>query len=139
MRRIGSRREVLLVEIERHCRGAGCRARAHIGLTKAEARLYDGWTCERCEQHWDDALSERDVPPEWWEELVLTTLQSARRKTVDGEPGEVVMRLSEAWRRGRSDDSESTGRGDATRTDASRVIADTGETRKTGGRDGDGS
>ena len=66
-------REVLLVEIERRCRDAACNARNRVGLTKAEARAYCGFECERCGQAWDDALSERDAP-EWWEELTVTGL-----------------------------------------------------------------
>jgi len=61
------RREVLLIEIERHCREPLCNARVRVGLTKEEARLYCGFDCERCKRHWDDLLSERDVP-DWWEE-----------------------------------------------------------------------
>lgn len=107
--RINFRREVLLVEIERRCRDARCNARGRIGLTKAEARVYDAWTCERCEQRWDDSLSERDVP-EWWEELTLTGLEGLRplpssRTGAREEASEVVARLSDAWRRARAEDS----------------------------------
>jgi hypothetical protein len=63
-------REVLLVEIERRCPEAQCNARTRIGLTRTEARVYDGFECERCGRVWDDLLTERDVP-EWWEELAI--------------------------------------------------------------------
>jgi hypothetical protein len=95
-------REVLLVEIERHC--ADCNARTRVGLTKEEARLYDGFECERCERWNDDGLTERDIP-EWWEELTITGLDTLRVKRIaNGEAtaddsGEVVSRMSEAWRR----------------------------------------
>jgi hypothetical protein len=59
------RREVLLIEIERRCRAPECNARVRVGLTKALARLYCGFDCERCGRRWDDLLSERDVP-DWW-------------------------------------------------------------------------
>ena len=94
-------REVLLVEIERHC--AECNARARVGLTKEEARLYDGFECERCEHRNDDGLTERDIP-DWWEELTVTGLDTLRGKQAAGgevsdDSGEVVSRLSDAWRR----------------------------------------
>ena len=43
-------------------------------------------------------MSERDVP-EWWEELKVTGLDGVRLKHVKVEPGKVVSRMSEAWRR----------------------------------------
>jgi hypothetical protein len=100
-------REVLLVEIERHCADTNCNARTRIGLTKAEARLYDGFECERCERWNEDGLTERDIP-DWWEELTITgldTLRPAHQSVATGTPetdaageGEgVVARLSEAW------------------------------------------
>ena len=122
-------REVLLVEIERHCADADCNARTRIGLTKAEARLYDGFECERCERWNEDGLTERDIP-DWWEELNITGLATLRaeRPVADdapetGEAGGVVARLSEAWqskarREGQRDgakdapDSSSSNRGD---------------------------
>lgn len=126
-------REVLLVEIERHCADAYCNARTRIGLTKAEARLYNGFECERCELWQEDGLTERDIP-DWWEELTITGLATLRpsRPATDGTPetdeareagGEgVVARLSEAWQRkarregssaeSASDNSRSGGRGD---------------------------
>jgi hypothetical protein len=93
-------REVLLVEIERRCGDAACNARVFVGLTKDEARAYTGFVCERCERWTDDALAERDIP-DWWEELKVTALDGVRpaRPAGEGEPGEVVARMSEAWRR----------------------------------------
>jgi hypothetical protein len=96
-------RDVLLVEIERRCQDAECNARTRVGLTKDEARVYCGFECERCGQFWDDLLTERDVP-EWWEELTITDLYTVREsssKSLD-EPGEVVKRMSENYRRTRA-------------------------------------
>lgn len=59
-------RELLLVEVARRCRG--CDAPARLGLTKAEARAYQGFECEHCESWNGDELTEQDIP-EWWEEL----------------------------------------------------------------------
>jgi hypothetical protein len=105
--RITFPREVLLVEIERHCADMSCNARTRIGLTKEEARLYDGFECERCERWNDDGLTERDIP-DWWEELTITgldTLRAERQQTATttmpetNEAGdEMIARLSEAWR-----------------------------------------
>ena len=96
-------REVLLVEIERHCADTDCNARTRIGLTKAEARLYDGFECERCERWNEDGLTERDIP-DWWEELTITGLDTLRVQKLaadapetDATGEEVVARLSEAW------------------------------------------
>jgi hypothetical protein len=97
-RRIALRREVLLVEIERRCRL--CQTRSRTGLTKADARAYTGFACERCEAWNEDALAERDIP-EWWEELKITSLDSLRASAPpvgEDEPGEVVRRMSDAWR-----------------------------------------
>lgn len=93
-------RELLLVEIERRCPDRECNARTRIGLTKEEARAYCGFECERCERKWDDVLTERDVP-EWWEELTITGLRAIREDAGSGldEPGEVVKRMSEEFRR----------------------------------------
>jgi hypothetical protein len=101
-------REVLLVEIERHCAEASCNARTRIGLTKEEARLYDGFECERCERWNEDGLTERDIP-DWWEELNVTGLATLRgtppgsgarqENEADNDAGEVVARLSDAWQR----------------------------------------
>ena len=99
-------REVLLIEIERRCRvDANCNARSRIGLTKEEARAYCGFTCERCERWNEDFLAERDVP-EWWEELNVTGLKTLRElRQPDGDdPGEVVKRLSENYRKHRLED-----------------------------------
>lgn len=96
-------REVLLVEIERHCADEKCNARTRIGLTKEEARLYDGFECERCELWQADGLTERDIP-DWWEELTITGLATLRadksavtQEAGESGSGEVVARLSEAW------------------------------------------
>ncbi|HEV2799917.1 MAG TPA: hypothetical protein VGW12_05440 [Pyrinomonadaceae bacterium] len=119
-------REVLLVEIERHCAEASCNARTRIGLTKEEARLYDGFECERCERWNEDGLNERDIP-DWWEELNITGLATLGRggmagdtasqsDEVNSEAGGVVARLSDAWqqrarREGRAGGTETTGDG----------------------------
>lgn len=95
-------REVLLVEIERRCRDSACNARNRVGLTKAEARAYCGFECERCGQFWGDAVTERDAP-EWWEELTITGLHGLRenRPKEEEESSEVVERMSENYRRAR--------------------------------------
>ena len=94
-------REVLLVEIERRCADPACNARAFVGLTKDEARAYEGFECPRCERWNEDTLSERDIP-EWWEELRVTGLEGLRGAGDEGgEPEEaegVVRRLSDGWR-----------------------------------------
>jgi len=102
-------REVLLVEIERHCADERCNARTRVGLTKQEARLYAGFECERCERWNEDGLAERDIP-DWWEELTVTGLATLRgdkapasigddiaRADDAGGQSEVVTRLSDAW------------------------------------------
>jgi hypothetical protein len=96
-------REVLLVEIERHCAEASCNARTRVGLTKEESRLYDGFECGVCERWNEDGLMERDIP-DWWEELNVTGLATLRGKPPAagdapqaGESGGVVARLSDAW------------------------------------------
>ena len=99
-------REVLLVEIERHCADTNCNARTRVGLTKAEAQLYDGFECERCERWNEDGLTERDIP-DWWEELTITGLDTLRATNLatgsapemnrEGDSSGVVARLSEAW------------------------------------------
>jgi hypothetical protein len=98
--RINIRSRVLLVELERRCSDALCNSKARIGLTKEEARLYCGFECEQC-KHWNaDALAERDVP-EWWEELTITDMTAVRQQKLETntEPGEVVARLSDNYRR----------------------------------------
>jgi hypothetical protein len=98
-------RDVLLVEIERRCRQPDCHARMRIGLTKEEARAYSGFECERCERWNNDALSERDVP-DGWEELAITglhTLRGDRRESCE-EPSEVVTRMSDQYRKARSNE-----------------------------------
>jgi hypothetical protein len=93
-------REVLLVEIERWCGDHACNARTRLSLTKEEARVYTGFECERCERWNDDALTERDIP-EWWEELKVASLEGLRpARDVGGEdePGEVIERMSDAWK-----------------------------------------
>lgn len=102
MKRFVFPREVLLVEVERRCADAACGARSRFGLTKAEARAYTGFECEACGLRCADALSERDVP-EWWEELKVTGLEGLRppegaEAGAGAEPGEVVARMSDAWR-----------------------------------------
>jgi hypothetical protein len=95
-------RELLLVEVLRRCRG--CDEPARLGLTKAEARAYQGFECEHCESWNDDELTEQDIP-EWWEELRVTGLDALRPPPpqAEGEGGDgdaVVGRLSDEWRRG---------------------------------------
>ncbi len=93
--------ELLLVEVERYCPDPQCGARNAVGLTKEEARSYTAFTCGRCEQTWDDALAERDIP-EWWEELKVTSLEALRPRrgwaADEGKAEGPVSRLSEAWR-----------------------------------------
>lgn len=109
-------RAVLLVEIERHCADTNCNARTRVGLTKEEARLYEGFECERCELWQADALTEHDIP-DWWEELNITGLDtlrarntSAATETPEAGEGGTVARLSEAWQRRRGE-SRGEGRG----------------------------
>ena len=100
MKRVLTRRDVLLVEVERRCGDAACGARARVPLTKEDARSYTGFECERCGAFNPDALAERDIP-EWWEELKITSLDGVRERADAGrgeEPGEVVARMSEAWK-----------------------------------------
>lgn len=107
-------REVLLLEIERRCPDAACHARTRIGLTKDEARAYCGFECERCEQFWDDLLTERDVP-EWWEELTITDLYAVRQNKPAGveDTSEVVKRMSEDFRRRRGGGGAGSGQEDS--------------------------
>ncbi len=96
--RIKTERRVLLFEIERRCADPRCNARAYIGLTKEEARLYDGFECEQCKQWTPDTLEERDVP-EWWEELAITDLHTLRAAPAAEEPDEIVTRMSDDYRK----------------------------------------
>lgn len=73
MKRLVFPREVLLVEVERRCGEPVCGARVKLPLTKAQARAYTGFECERCGRWYADALAERDIP-EWWEELNVASL-----------------------------------------------------------------
>jgi hypothetical protein len=121
-------REVLLVEIERRCADEHCNTKNRIGLTRAEARAYHGFECARCERWHDDTLTERDVP-DWWEELMVTSLASLRPPTAHAggradEPdadgaGEVVARLSAAWREAQASPDDE--RGEAERDTEART------------------
>lgn len=77
MKRFVFPREVLLVEIERRCGEPVCGARVKLSLTKAQARAYTGFECERCGRWYADALSELDIP-EWWEELNVASLRGLK-------------------------------------------------------------
>ena len=61
-------RDVLLIEIDRHCLFADCNARVLRGLTKPDAQDYRGFECPRCKRWNDDHLNEKDVP-DWWHEI----------------------------------------------------------------------
>ena len=77
MKRFVFPREVLLVEVERRCGEPVCGARLKLSLTKAQARAYTGFECERCGRWYADALTERDIP-EWWEELNVASLSGLK-------------------------------------------------------------
>jgi hypothetical protein len=77
MKRIVFPREVLLVEVERRCGENVCGARVKLSMTKADARAYTGFECERCGRWFADALTERDIP-EWWEELNVASLRGLK-------------------------------------------------------------
>jgi hypothetical protein len=99
-KRIVTPRELLLVEVERWCGDHACNARTRLSLTKAEARDYTGFECSRCERWNEDVLTERDIP-EWWEELKVASLEGLRpARGADGpdDSGEVVARMSDAWK-----------------------------------------
>lgn len=99
-RRIVTPRELLLVEVERWCGDHACNARTRLSLTKAEARAYTGFECSRCERWNEDALTERDIP-EWWEGLKVASLEGLRPPPgalAGDDPGEVVARMSDAWK-----------------------------------------
>ena len=103
--RISISGRVLLVEIERRCSDPLCNAKARVGLTKDDARLYCGFECEQCKRWNSDSLSERDAP-DWWEELMITDMHAVREQPINAgaEPGEVVTRLSDDYRRMKSKD-----------------------------------
>ena len=107
--KIAISRQILLVEIERRCPDAECNWKTRIGLTKEEAHADCRFECERCGRRFDDVLTERDVP-EWWEELTITDLYAVRAQeeedVTSAEPGEVVTRMSESFRRVKDDDDE---------------------------------
>lgn len=67
-KRIVIPRDVLLIEIDRHCCFPDCNARELIGLTKLEAKSYSGFTCTHCNRWNDDTLTEKDVS-DWWDEI----------------------------------------------------------------------
>jgi hypothetical protein len=98
-------RRVLLFEIERRCSDAQCNAKAHIGLTKEEARLYCGFECEQCKQWTSDSLTERDVP-DWWEELTITDMHTMRAQPLNASegPDELLTRMSNDYRRVKRDE-----------------------------------
>jgi hypothetical protein len=77
MKRLVFPREVLLVEVERRCGEPVCGARVRLSLTKAQARAYTGFECERCGRWYADALAERDIP-EWWDELNVASLRGLK-------------------------------------------------------------
>jgi hypothetical protein len=95
-RRLIIPRHVLLVEVERRCQLPDCGGKTRIGLTKAEARAYTGFECERCKGWNQDSLAERDVP-DWWEELAVTDLYALHEHHRDDpyEPSETVIRMNE--------------------------------------------
>lgn len=95
-RRLIIPRDVLLVEIERRCKLPDCQGKTRIGLTREEARAYQGFECERCKGWNQDSLAESDVP-DWWEELAITGLYTLREHKTDEpyEPSESVMRINE--------------------------------------------
>lgn len=100
MKRIVTPRELLLVEVERWCGDHTCHARTRLSLTKEEARRYTGFECSRCERWNEDALTERDIP-EWWEALKVASLEGLRPPPgaeADADLGEVVARMSDAWK-----------------------------------------
>lgn len=95
-RRLIIPRDVLLVEIERRCQLPDCQGKTRIGLTKEEARAYQGFECERCKGWNQDSLTERDIP-DWWEELAVTGLYTLREHQTGEpyEPSETVKRMNE--------------------------------------------
>ena len=123
--RFGFTRALLLLEVERRCALGGCAQSRRVALTKAEARGYVGFTCERCASWNEDRLAERDVP-EWWDELRADmvdrshnmpppvsvdeawsrTWRGELRLNDDDEPGATESRLNAAWRRAVHGDEE---------------------------------
>lgn len=77
MKRFVFPREVLLVEVERRCGEPVCGARVKLSLTKAQARAFKGFECERCGRWYADALAEHDIP-EWWEEINVASLRGLK-------------------------------------------------------------
>lgn len=68
MKNVSFPREVLLFEIERHCRVPACNARNLIGLTKQEAIEYRGFACFECKNWTEDSLRQTDAP-DWWDDI----------------------------------------------------------------------
>ena len=102
--RISISARVLLVEIERRCSDPLCNAKARVGLTKDEARLYCGFECEQCKRWNSDSLNERDAP-DWWEELTITDMDTLRENVgANAEQSDTVARLSDDYRRMKSKD-----------------------------------
>lgn len=97
MKRLVFPREVLLVEVERRCGEPVCGARVRLSLTKAQARAYTGFECERCGRWYADALAERDIP-EWWEELNVASLRGLKpsRESLKPESESLPQRKSAA-------------------------------------------
>ena len=72
-------RDVLLIEIERYCFFPDCRARNHIGLTKAEAIEYRGFDCIKC-QRWNpdtSGIGSDAVPESWADTMPLNDSETA--------------------------------------------------------------
>ncbi len=111
-RRIQFPRQLLLVEIERRCSDPACNARVTVGLTKEEARTFNGFECERCELWSEDVLTERDVP-EWWGELAIASLTGGKHSSEEAyAPSEVAERLSAAYRQQQAANEDYNGDGD---------------------------
>ena len=86
MKRFVFPRGVLLGEVGRRCGEPVCGARVKLSLTKAQARAYTGFECERCGRWYADALSERDIP-EWWEELNVASPRGLKPAPESLKPG----------------------------------------------------
>lgn len=105
--KFGAPRVVLLIEVERYCRQPNCPQLNRVSLTKAEARAYTGFECERCKRWNDDILSERDVP-EWWEELAITDM-TALRENADltaTKDDSVINRVQETYKTSNFDETD---------------------------------